>query len=120
MTEWAADHYSMREPITNKLFYPNQPSEKTKCNGLATTTDDTNGWRTRHIEKLASPIASINDTLCMIFSERTHEVCGHVLVSRFTDKNISDLLLADVIRARALRKIRDMHYAKIADMLLEE
>lgn len=118
----------MLEPVTKKLFSSNQPSSKSLGRGFGPTLEDS-AWRSRRLVSLVGPVSSINDTLCEIFSAKRHyaepddlEDGRRVLRQKmcYEAKPIADITCGELIRARELRQIKDTHYAKIADMLLED
>ena len=128
MSELGESPYYMLEPITKSFFEPSHPKSESLKQGIGPTLNDS-AWRSRRLVNMTSPIASINDTLCSIFSAKTYETKITELddgrfvrrqVTRYNAKPIPDITLGELMRARELRKIKETHYMKIADMLLED
>jgi len=128
MPELGESPHFMLEPITQSFFEPSKPNPDSLNRGIGPTLAD-NAWRSRRLVSMTSQIASINDTLCSIFSSKTYETKISELedgrfarrqITRYNAKPIPDITLGELKRARELRQIKEVHYAKIADMLLED
>jgi hypothetical protein len=106
---------------SGRVLYPNAPSDDSLARGFGPIQDE-RGWLTHSIALLARPIASINDTLSELTRYRRDEPVPYhpYAKTRFHAVPFLEMSVSDVMRIVELQRIRDGHYARIAEALLED
>jgi len=116
---WAMQHTAIYD--SGRVLYPNAPSVDSLARGFGPIQDE-RGWLTHSIALLARPIASINDTLSELTRYRREEPSPYhpYTKTRFYPVPFLEMTTGDVLRIVELQRIRDGHYARIAEALLED
>ncbi len=87
--------------------------------GLGLASEES-GWRTRRIAAMAFPIVSINDTLDMLTRRQVDESVNYPPWTKTRFYAREDIGQEEQARIQELCLARDKHYARLAEMLLEE